>query len=93
MKGVQFDLWYHPEPGRSVVVGPVGAVGPVETVGLYSVIPHGQLWRHVLTVPGSALHVYANSIHVATQEYHSKTNPYFYIDLASLVTIQVLHHR
>ncbi len=67
--------------GQMGNIGNDGSIGNGETVcTLFSIIPHDKLWRHVLTDPKDVLYVYIGTTLVATQAYHAKTNPYFYID-------------
>lgn len=93
-----FDLWIHPEPGKAInltkltpsIVPGFHTVSIVpEANVLYSIIPNGKLWRHVLTTPKHALYVFVDSLLVSVQVYNGKTNPYFYAPNGSGRTIQI----
>jgi hypothetical protein len=92
-----FDLWSHVEPGKAVKVmklTPPSVPGyechwctPVPATTLFSIIPNGKLWREVLQDPNDTLYVYCGTTLVATQVYHGKTNPYFYLVAGQLVVL------
>jgi len=97
-----FDLWNHPEPGKAVKLASLSPpcapgynvhsinVADASPNCLYSMIPSGdKLWRHILNEPEQVLYVYINSLLVATQVFHAKTNPYFYIEEGSTISVVI----
>ncbi len=84
-KEVFFHLWTCLGEGKAVQSADIFQFGPnifrtsvsLDENVLYTVIPNGKLWRHVLE-KGKILCVFCDRTCVSEQEYHGKTNPYFY---------------